>query len=137
MERVAVVGLGRMGRRIASRLAQAGLEVTVHDIEPGKADGVQARVAGSAKDAAARAGAEGRVAKLAVDGLLACSQASLAEGLVLGERAGLDRELLLEVFAGSSMVSPALRGAIQTMRERTFEPRLTTRLLAKDLRLLV
>jgi 3-hydroxyisobutyrate dehydrogenase-like beta-hydroxyacid dehydrogenase len=241
MEGAAIIGLGRMGRRIAARLLGAGLLASVYDIDPAKAEGLDARQASSAKDAVAGAEAavtmvtdgpamlaalegsngllagaerglllidmstigvddsrrvaslceaagvryvrspvlgtlpsaeagqltaltsgprdaveaaqpylrhlcsrqhylgpaeEGRIAKLAVNGLLACAQASLAEGLVLGEKAGLDADQLLDVFAGSSMVSPALKGAVQAMRERTFEPRLTARLLAKDLRLL-
>lgn len=239
---MAVIGLGRMGSRIALRLLQAGLEVAVYDVETAKTAALGGGAASSAREAAAGAeaaitmvtdgqallaalggqegllagaapglllidmstiglndskhvaeaceaadvryvrspvlgtlpsveagqltalvsgpkeaaeeaqpllahlcaqqhylgaGEEGRIAKLAVNGLLACAQASLAEGLVLGEKAGLDKDQLLEVFAGSSMVSPALKGALQTMRERKFEPRLTTRLLAKDLRLLL
>lgn len=82
-------------------------------------------------------GEEARIVKLVANDVLASSLAALAEGLVLAERTGLDASQLLGAVADSSMASPALRGTIARLREHSFEPRLTTTLLAKDLDLLV
>jgi len=79
---------------------------------------------------------EGRVAKLIVNGLLAAGLASLAEGLVVGQKLGLDWQKLLEVVGGGAMASPAIKGSAQAIGQRNFEPRLSVDLLAKDLRLL-
>ena len=80
---------------------------------------------------------EARLVKLITNGLLGSSLASLAEGLALAERAGVDRATVLDIIANGASASPALKGSVQRVREGSFDqPRLTTALLAKDLRLL-
>ncbi len=79
---------------------------------------------------------EGRVAKLVSNGMLAAGQVALSEALALGQKAGMPLDRLLEVILGSSSASPVIKGTVQKMRQRDFEPRLTVALLAKDLRLL-
>jgi 3-hydroxyisobutyrate dehydrogenase/2-hydroxy-3-oxopropionate reductase len=79
---------------------------------------------------------EGRVAKLVANGMLAAGQVALSEALALGQKAGMPLDRLLEVILGSSSASPVIKGTVQKMRQRDFEPRLTVALLAKDLRLL-
>jgi 3-hydroxyisobutyrate dehydrogenase-like beta-hydroxyacid dehydrogenase len=81
-------------------------------------------------------GDEGRILKLLINGLLAAGLTAVSEALAVGQKAGLSLDVLLEAIAGSPMASPAVKGNAAAMRERTFEPRLTVSLLAKDLRLL-
>lgn len=79
---------------------------------------------------------EARLVKLIVNGLLGTSIAALAEGLALGQRAGINRDALLDLVAHSAVASPAVVGTAQRLRQGTFEPRLSATLLTKDLRLL-
>ncbi len=244
IERVGFIGLGRMGRRMAGRLLDAGLQLSVYDIIADKAyelAGRGARVASSARDAAegaeavvtsvtdgsavfaalggldgvlhaappnllliemstiglndsqqiARAsaaakvryvrapvlgtidaaeagrltallsgaredvgaalpilthlttaqhylghGEEARVVKLLFNGMLGVTMAAFAEALAVGQKAGIDRELLLDVIAASGMGGPATRNAAEMVSQRDFTPRLSAALMLKDLRLL-
>jgi 3-hydroxyisobutyrate dehydrogenase len=82
-------------------------------------------------------GEEARLVKLITNGVLGSALAAFAEGVALAERAGLDRLTLLDILATGANASPALKGSIERVRESAFDqPRLTTALLAKDLRLL-
>jgi 3-hydroxyisobutyrate dehydrogenase-like beta-hydroxyacid dehydrogenase len=78
-----------------------------------------------------------RLVKLITNGVLGSALAAFAEGVALAERAGIDRETVLDILANGANASPALKGSIQRVRDTAFDqPRLTTALLAKDLRLL-
>ena len=80
---------------------------------------------------------EARLVKLITNGVLGSALAACAEGVALAERAGVDRLMLLDILANGANASPALKGSIQRVRDAAFDqPRLTTALLAKDLRLL-
>jgi 3-hydroxyisobutyrate dehydrogenase-like beta-hydroxyacid dehydrogenase len=82
-------------------------------------------------------GEEARLVKLITNGLMGSLLAAFAEGVALAERAGVDRATLLDIIANGASASPALKGSVQRVREGSFDqPRLTTSLLAKDLRLL-
>jgi 3-hydroxyisobutyrate dehydrogenase-like beta-hydroxyacid dehydrogenase len=80
---------------------------------------------------------EARLVKLITNGVLGSALAAFAEGVALAERAGIDRATVLDILANGANASPALKGSIEKVRESSFDqPRLTTALLAKDLRLL-
>jgi 3-hydroxyisobutyrate dehydrogenase len=82
-------------------------------------------------------GEEARLVKLITNGVLGSALAAFAEGVAVAERAGIDRSTLLDILAGGANASPALKGSIEKVSSQTFDqPRLTTALLAKDLRLL-
>jgi 3-hydroxyisobutyrate dehydrogenase-like beta-hydroxyacid dehydrogenase len=82
-------------------------------------------------------GEEARLVKLITNGVLGSALAAFAEGVALAERAGVDRATMLDILANGANASPALKGSIEKVRDQTFDqPRLTTALLAKDLRLL-
>jgi 3-hydroxyisobutyrate dehydrogenase-like beta-hydroxyacid dehydrogenase len=74
--------------------------------------------------------------KLLMNGMLGVTMASFAEVFVVGERAGLDIDQVLDVVVASGMGGPATRGAAEMVRTRSFEPRLSASLMLKDLRLL-
>jgi 3-hydroxyisobutyrate dehydrogenase len=60
--------------------------------------------------------------------------ASLAEGLAIIERAGLDRAKALEVLTKGAPGSPVLQNFSARMAARTYTPNFLLRLMAKDLR---
>jgi 3-hydroxyisobutyrate dehydrogenase-like beta-hydroxyacid dehydrogenase len=56
--------------------------------------------------------------------------------LVVGHKAGIAVDVLLNVVTASGMGGPATRGAAEMVRRRDFTPRLSAALMRKDLRLL-
>lgn len=76
---------------------------------------------------------EARVMKLALNTLVASTIVGLSEALVLGERSGLDRRAMLDVFAGSAVASPLVRYKAAGLAEGDFRAAFTTELMAKDL----
>jgi len=93
--RVAMIGLGHMGRAMAERLAERGCELRVWNRSPGKAAGLRATVCDSPAEAAR--GSEFVLTSLAADEAL--------REVLLGERgllAGLDEGA---VHAGTSTIS--------------------------------
>ena len=61
----------------------------------------------------------------------------VAEGMVLGAKAGIDPDLLFEIVSNSSGGSRALGGAAPNVLKRNFEPGFTLDLMAKDVSLAV
>jgi 3-hydroxyisobutyrate dehydrogenase-like beta-hydroxyacid dehydrogenase len=61
----------------------------------------------------------------------------VVEGLVLGTKAGIDPDLLVEIVASSSGNSAALRGSAPNVLKRNFEPGFTLDLMQKDVSLAV
>lgn len=82
-------------------------------------------------------GEEARVMKLALNMLIGTTAVGLGEALVLGERAGLDWQGMLDVFTASAVASPYLKYKAPLLARRDFPPAFSTRLLAKDLGLAV
>jgi 3-hydroxyisobutyrate dehydrogenase len=76
----------------------------------------------------------GALLKLVNNFLCGVQTASLAEGLSIVERAGLDRAKALEILTTGSPGSPILRTFSARMAARTYEPNFLLRLMAKDLR---
>lgn len=80
---------------------------------------------------------EARVMKLALNMLIGTTAVGLGEALVMGERWGLDRQSMLDVFTGSAIASPFLKYKAPLLARRDFPPAFSTKLLAKDLDLAV
>jgi 3-hydroxyisobutyrate dehydrogenase-like beta-hydroxyacid dehydrogenase len=78
-------------------------------------------------------GDEARVMKLALNTLVASTVVGLSEALVFGERSGLDRTAMLDVFGDSAVGSPLVRYKAPGLADRDFRPAFTTELMAKDL----
>lgn len=76
----------------------------------------------------------GAVAKLLGNALFAVQVATMAELIVLAERAGLDASVTLEALGSLPLVSPAAKAAGAAMLSRSFEPQFPVGLVAKDLR---
>ncbi|WP_243772274.1 NAD(P)-dependent oxidoreductase [Actinomadura barringtoniae] len=74
--------------------------------------------------------------KLAFNQLIGAQTASLAEAVTFGERAGLDREMLLTEIANSGFSSLVMAFRAALMKERKYEPAaFSSKLMLKDLRL--
>lgn len=78
----------------------------------------------------------GSSAKLAINLLLALVGEGVAETLWLGERAGLDKEKLLQLIGASGMNTPLFQGKQTMYREERFPAAFPLRLMAKDLGLI-
>jgi 3-hydroxyisobutyrate dehydrogenase len=76
----------------------------------------------------------GALLKLVNNFLCGVQTASLAEGLSIIERAGLDRAKALDILTNGSPGSPILRIFSARMAARTYNPNFLLRLMAKDLR---
>lgn len=77
----------------------------------------------------------GATMKLVVNMLMGVQMPALAEAVVLGERAGLRRDDILELIAGSGYSSPVMTFRCGFMARRAFEPVFKLELMRKDMML--
>ncbi len=75
--------------------------------------------------------------KLVVNTLLGVGMQAIAEGVVLGEKAGLDRERLLEVLAKTGVIAPAHVGKLARVATNDYTPQFPLRLMHKDFQLIL
>lgn len=75
----------------------------------------------------------GSAAKLAINLLLAVVGQGVAETLLLGEGAGLEKEKLLQMISASGMNTPLFHGKREMYRKNDFPSAFPLRLMAKDL----
>jgi 3-hydroxyisobutyrate dehydrogenase-like beta-hydroxyacid dehydrogenase len=80
-------------------------------------------------------GEHARLIKLAINAGLAITTELLAELVLLMERHGLDRSVLLDVLGESVLGSPFVKYKSANLLNRDYAATFTTELLAKDLRL--
>src|SRR5271157_2164700 len=74
----------------------------------------------------------GATVKLVVNSLLGIGMQAIAEAVALGEKAGLDRNRLLDVLSQTAVVAPAHLGKLQRARNRDYSPQFPIRLMNKD-----
>jgi 3-hydroxyisobutyrate dehydrogenase len=79
----------------------------------------------------------GTTMKLVVNTLLGVGMQAIAEAVVLGESAGLDRKLLLEVLSHTAVVAPAHFGKLARIERNDYSPQFPLRLMNKDFRLIL
>jgi 3-hydroxyisobutyrate dehydrogenase-like beta-hydroxyacid dehydrogenase len=75
--------------------------------------------------------------KLVLNTLLGIGMQAIAEAIVLGESAGLDREKLLEVLSRSAVVAPAHMGKLARIAINNYSPQFPLRLMNKDFELIL
>ena len=78
----------------------------------------------------------GSAAKLAINLLLAVVGQGVAETLLLGEGAGLEKEKLIQMISASGMNTPLFTGKRDMYRKNDFPSAFPLRLMAKDLGLI-
>ena len=79
----------------------------------------------------------GATMKLVVNTLLGIGMQAIAEAVALGEKAGLDRNRLLEVLSQTAVVAPAHLGKLQRAMNSDYSPQFPLRLMNKDFRLIL
>jgi 3-hydroxyisobutyrate dehydrogenase-like beta-hydroxyacid dehydrogenase len=79
----------------------------------------------------------GATMKLVVNSLLGVGMQAIAEALVLGEKAGLDRNRLLQVISETAVVAPAHAGKLQRAMAGDYSPQFPLRLMHKDFGLIL
>jgi len=79
----------------------------------------------------------GATMKLVVNTLLGIGMQAIAEAVVLGERAGLDRNRLLEVLSETAVVAPAHMGKLERAMRGDYTPQFPIRLMNKDFGLIL
>ncbi len=75
--------------------------------------------------------------KLVINLLVVATAQAMAEALALGRKAGLGWHLLLDTIAQSTIASPWLKVKAGLMKQRDFTPTMTTRLILKDIDLML
>ncbi len=79
----------------------------------------------------------GTAMKLVVNTLLGVGMQAIAEAVVLGEKAGLDRETLLGVLSKTAVVAPAHVGKLARVAINDYSPQFPLSLMNKDFGLIL
>jgi 3-hydroxyisobutyrate dehydrogenase-like beta-hydroxyacid dehydrogenase len=79
----------------------------------------------------------GNTMKLVVNTLLGVGMQAIAEAVVLGEKAGLDRLRLFDVLAKTAVIAPAHVGKLTKALEHDYRPEFAVGLMNKDFRLIL
>ena len=79
----------------------------------------------------------GATMKLVVNTLLGIGMQAIAEAVALGEKAGLDRNRLLDVLSQTAVVAPAHAGKLQRAMNGDYSPQFPLRLMNKDFGLIL
>jgi 3-hydroxyisobutyrate dehydrogenase-like beta-hydroxyacid dehydrogenase len=79
----------------------------------------------------------GTAMKLVVNALLGVNMQAIAEAVAFGEKAGLNRELLLEVLAKTAVISPAHQNKLLRAEHDDYSPQFPLRLMNKDFKLIL
>src|SRR5277367_5502977 len=79
----------------------------------------------------------GATMKLVVNALLGIGMQAIAEAVALGEKAGLDRNRLLDVLSQTAVVAPAHTGKLQRAKTNDYSPQFPIRLMNKDFGLIL
>ena len=75
--------------------------------------------------------------KLVVNTLLGIGMQAIAEAVALGEKAGLDRNRLLNVLSQTAVVAPAHAGKLERAMRSDYSPQFPIRLMNKDFGLIL
>jgi 3-hydroxyisobutyrate dehydrogenase-like beta-hydroxyacid dehydrogenase len=79
----------------------------------------------------------GATMKLVVNSLLGIGMQAIAEAVALGEKAGLDRNRLLDVLSQTAVVAPAHVGKLPRAMNNDYSPQFPLRLMNKDFGLIL
>ncbi|MGH6959221.1 MAG: NAD(P)-dependent oxidoreductase, partial [Dongiaceae bacterium] len=80
---------------------------------------------------------EARYMKLVINAMVVNLAQGMAEAFALGRKAGLEWRLMLDTIGQSTIASPWLKAKVALMKARDFTPTMTTRLILKDLDLIL
>jgi 3-hydroxyisobutyrate dehydrogenase-like beta-hydroxyacid dehydrogenase len=143
-------------RELASKASEGGvqvLDVAISGSTPAAEAGTLFLLAGGKEDLfqAARpifqaiaskyfhlgASGAGTTMKLVVNAILGIGMQAIAEAAALGEKAGLSRDVLLEVLAQTAVIAPAHVGKLSRAARGDYSPQFPLPLMNKDYRLIL
>src|SRR5258708_2692964 len=75
--------------------------------------------------------------KLVVNTLLGVGMQAIAEAVVFGEKAGLDRQRLFDVLSKTAVIAPAHLGKLTKALKHDYRPEFAVGLMNKDFRLIL
>ena len=76
----------------------------------------------------------GTTMKLVVNTLLGLGMQALAEAIALGEKAGLEKDLLLDVLDQTAVLTPGQKSKLQNVRQEQYPTNFALSLMHKDFR---
>ena len=79
----------------------------------------------------------GTTMKLVVNTLLGVGMQAIAEAIVLGQKAGLDRDRLFDVLSHTAVIAPAHIGKLARAASNDYSAQFALRLMNKDFRLIL
>jgi 3-hydroxyisobutyrate dehydrogenase-like beta-hydroxyacid dehydrogenase len=79
----------------------------------------------------------GTTMKLVVNAILGIEMQAIAEAAALGERSGLNRDVLLDVLSQTAVIAPAHLGKLGRAALGDYSPQFPLRLMNKDFRLIL
>ena len=79
----------------------------------------------------------GTTMKLVVNAILGTEMQAIAEAAALGQKAGLDRRILLDVLSQTAVIAPAHLGKLARAAIGEYSPQFPLRLMNKDFRLIL
>ena len=79
----------------------------------------------------------GTTMKLVANALLGTGMQALAEAIVLGEKAGLDRDRFLDVLGQTAVIAPSHKGKLENARHEDYPIAFALRLMYKDFGLIL
>ena len=79
----------------------------------------------------------GSTMKLVVNTILGVGMQAIAEAVVLGQKAGLDRKRIFDVLAKTAVIAPAHLGKLTEALENDYRPEFGVGLMNKDFRLIL
>src|SRR5258706_33462 len=155
-----VIDLSTVSRQISQELSRLGsergvdvLDVTISGSTPAAEQGALTLFAGGDRGSFAATesifrviarkyfylgpSGSGATMKLVVNSLLGIGMQAIAEAVALGEKAGLDRNRLLEVLSETSVVPPPHLGKLERAMKSDYSPQFPLRLMNKDFGLIL
>jgi 3-hydroxyisobutyrate dehydrogenase len=75
----------------------------------------------------------GTIMKLVINALLGVGMQAISEAVTLGQKAGLDRQTLLEVLGQTAVIAPAHKGKLENMKNDEYPLQFALSLMRKDL----
>ena len=75
--------------------------------------------------------------KLVANTLLGVGMQAIAEAVVLGQKAGLDRDRLFDVLSHTAVIAPAHAGKLAKAARNDYAPQFAIRLMNKDFGLIL
>src|SRR5258708_2349786 len=156
-QRIGFIGMGHMGSHMAQRLLEAGYQLAIYDRTPERAQEVEQcslvifvggeqetyQQCKSILDVLGKssfymgASGMGTTMKLVVNTLLGLGMQALTEAIVLGEKAGIEKRLLLDVLGQTTVLTPGQKSKLENVKREQYPNNFALSLMHKDFHLVL